>query len=249
MGGLVLSIETATLACSVALFEDQKILGRISEVSHAYIHAESLLPLIDQIIKDHGKTRNQLTAVAVSSGPGSYTGLRIGVSTAKGICHALNIPLIPVGSLESLAHQAVRSNEGPWDVILTVLDARRDEVFTATFIPASDGSFTSGEVRALVLDQPLPELFPKACDLPRVCVIGDAAEKTQTLLGERVAHWTFIQCYPDAQDAWKPALSAIKDRAFADVAYFEPRYLKEFIAGKPRDLLGLRSRSAEKNLP
>ena len=247
MGRLVLSIETATLACSVALFEDRKVLGRISEVAHEHIHAERLLPLIDQIMKDHGKNRNQLTAVAVSSGPGSYTGLRIGVSTAKGICHALKIPLIPVGSLESLAHQTARSKQGPWEAIVAVLDARRDEVFTATFTPSSDGSFTSGEVRALVLDQPLPVLFPQACDLQRVCVIGDAAEKTQTLLGEQAEHWTFIQCYPDAQDAWQPALAAIKDRAFADVASFAPRYLKEFIAGKPRDPLGLRSRSAEKN--
>ena len=244
---VILSIESATLACSVALLQGEEVIAHRHEVDTTYIHAERLLPLIDDMLFDTKVAREDLNAVIVSSGPGSYTGLRIGVATAKGLCHALHIPFIAMDTLESLAYQASRLSPAPWDAVVCVLDARRDEVYTATFEPNGNIWTKGSATRALVLDPniPLDPLFPLAAQHKNVVVIGDAAIKTQNLLGESASHWTFIQATPCARDAGACAAQKHAAGEFEDIAYFEPRYLKEFIAGVPRDPLGLRKRAID----
>ena len=246
---LILSIETASLACSVALFQGEEPIAHRHEVDATYIHAERLLPLIDQVLVEAGKTHQDLQSVVVSAGPGSYTGLRIGVATAKGLCHALGIPLIAMDTLESLSYQAKRLVAEPCDAIICVLDARRDEVYTATFGSTGANWSKVSSTRALVLEAgaSLQQLFPYAAQGKKVVVIGDAAWKTKDLLGEPASDWTFIQEYPQALDAGTSAALKYASKDFEDVAYFEPRYLKEFIAGTPRDPLGLRQRAIDKH--
>ena len=247
---LILSIETAGYACSAALLKGRETLGSKHEIESSYVHAERLLPLINEILEESGRTKQDLNAVIVSAGPGSYTGLRIGVATAKGLCHALRIPLISIDTLESLSVQALRITNNSWDAIICVLDARRDEVYTATFEAVSAGWTNVQDTRALVLDTdtPIDIFFPHAARCEKVVVIGDAAQKTKDLLGEKTSHWTFIEAHPNAVDAGLAAEQKMRAQTFADVAYFEPKYLKEFIAGKPRDPFGLRKSSIDLKL-
>lgn len=243
MNPLILGIETSTLSCSVALFSASGIhfAEQFSEERH--VHASRLLPLIDRALSETGHTVSDLAAVAVCAGPGSYTGLRIGVSTAKGLCHAKNLPLIAVNSLEIQAYGVFKrtGNSGfvPTTVV-AVMDARRDEVYTQTFRLEGDRVVPLDATRALVLEEhiPLNQLFPQAA--ADTVVIGDAALKTQSLLGDRGASWTYLEAFPEAQWLATPSLHAFSQRMFEDVAYFEPRYLKEFQAGMPKDPLGLR---------
>ncbi len=248
---LFLSIETAGHACSVALLSGRKTTESRHEVKASYIHAERLLPLIDEVLEAAGKTPKDLNAIIVSAGPGSYTGLRIGVSTGKGLCHALRIPLIAMDTLESLSVQARQISTTSWDAIVCVLDARRDEVYTATFAPLSNEWTKVQPTRALVIDStaPLEQLFPDAAQGKNVVVIGDAAQKTQRLLGEKARLWTFLEEHPRAVDAGPSAEIKFAAKEFEDVAYFEPLYLKEFIAGTPKDPLGLRQNSIDTHPP
>lgn len=244
---LILAIETASLACSVALFEGEKVIAHRHDIGPSYVHAERLLPFIDEVLRDAGIASKDLSAIAVSAGPGSYTGLRIGVATAKGLCHALEIPLIATDTLESLAFQASRMTSHQPDAVVAVLDARRDEVYTATYAPTAAGWTLVEPTRALILEPrvDLDELFPFAANHSNTLVIGDAAQKTQRLLGSLTDSWTFIEGHPNAMDTCVPAALRYVNRQFEDLAYFEPRYLKEFIAGKPRDPLGLRNRAID----
>lgn len=244
---LILSIETAALACSAALFKGGEAIGSKHDVESSYVHAERLLPLIHEVLEETAQTKEDLSAVIVSEGPGSYTGLRIGVATAKGLCNALRIPLISMDTLESLSVQARRLKNESWDAIICVLDARRDEVYTATFGSTSNRWKKVQETRALVIDPetPFEKLFPFAANCQKVIVIGDAAQKTKRLMGESANHWTFIEAHPNALDAGHTAVKKMSTQAFEDVAYFEPKYLKEFIAGKPRDPFGLRQHSID----
>ena len=244
---LILAIETATLACSVAVFEGEKVIAHRHDIGPSYVHAERLLPFIDDVLRDAGIASKELSAIAVSAGPGSYTGLRIGVATAKGLCHALEIPLIATDTLESLAFQASRMTTRPPDAVVAVLDARRDEVYTATYAPNGSGWTVVEPTRALILEPHvgLDHLFPFAANHSHVVVIGDAAQKTQRLLSSLTDSWSFIEGHPNAMDTCAPATRRFVHREFEDLAYFEPRYLKEFIAGTPRDPLGLRNRAID----
>ena len=129
---VLLHLETTTRQCSVALSNHRTLLASRTIRNEGYSHAEMLLPFIDEIFKESATPRVELKAVSVSGGPGSYTGLRIGVATAKGICHALNIPLIAVDTLTVLATQAHNSHPG-MDAYVSMLDARRMEVYSRTF--------------------------------------------------------------------------------------------------------------------
>ncbi len=243
---LILAVETSTLSCSVALFRGDELLCERQEKETSHVHGKQLLPLIDDALKSNRIASKELQGIAVSSGPGSYTGLRIGVSTAKGIAHAHGIPLMAFDSLQVQAIAAADNHD--WEAIIAVMDARRDEVYTASFIPQKNQLMFADPTRALILAPDLSAkiLFPvlqKYTSFTGVCVIGDAAEKTERLVSERMPNATYVLDFPHAKHMHQLALQAFEEKAFEDIAYFVPRYLKEFQAGKPRDPLGLRTQS------
>lgn len=241
MSERILAIETSTLSCSVALFDGDACVHAEQRCEDQHIHASNLLPMIDAALAAVGMQVSDLEAVAVCAGPGSYTGLRIGTSTAKGLCHAQGIPLIAVNSLEIQAYHALA--EGTLDAgstVIAVMDARRDEVYTQSFCWSGEHFDALDETRALVIesDAGVDALFPHATD--GTIVVGDAAEKTQRLLAEKGLNWNFFAAHPTAECARIPARNAWAAQRFEDVAYFTPAYLKDFQAGKPKDPLGLR---------
>lgn len=244
---LILAIETSTLSCSVALFRGDQLLGDTQAKEAQHVHGKQLLPMIDALLRSNSLGSKDLESVAVSSGPGSYTGLRIGVSTAKGIAHAHGLALMAFDSLHVQAFAAAAT--GNWDAVIAVMDARRDEVYTASFVPQESQFEIADETRALILESNMhaAALFPvlaRTKKLNRVCIIGDAAEKTHRLLADQLNDCTFVSDFPQAKHMHQLSLSAIRSKKFEDVAYFEPRYLKEFQAGTPRDPLGLRKQPA-----
>ena len=220
---LILNIETATTNCSVSLSNEGETLVLKEDYSGSYSHAERLHVYIDEVIKQGGITTDQLDAIAVSKGPGSYTGLRIGVSTAKGLCFALDKPLLAVPTLKALAHQVKEDN----GVIIPMLDARRLEVYSAVF----DTDYNPlRETQAQVLD---PDSFKEYLEQGKVYFIGNGVEKTKTLIEHENA--VFIEeKLPSANEMGALAFHKYKKNDIEDVAYFEPYYLKDFIALKPK---------------
>jgi len=216
---LILNIETATRNCSVALSENgTTILCR--EISgQGYSHAEKLHVFIDEILSESGRSYKELDAVAVSRGPGSYTGLRIGVSAAKGLCFALGIPLIAVDTLKILAARA-RVTGG---VIIPMIDARRMEVYSAVF------SWDLAQIRqteAQIIDE---NSFPDITET--AYFIGDANEKCQPILS--AGNFVFLNeiVFPSAREMSALSYAKFQSAHFENVAYFEPFYLKDFVMG------------------
>lgn len=244
---LILALETSTLSCSIALFRGEDLLDERQTRDAKHVHGKQLLPMIDEMLKSCEIPSNDLDAIAVSAGPGSYTGLRIGVSTAKGIALAHDLPLM---AFDSLHVQAIGANKhGMWDAIIAVMDARRDEVYTASFVPHSGELQCTDPTRALIIDQErtASELFPvveQVVNSRKTCIIGDAADKTERLVSVRMPDASYLTQFPHARDMHELALKAFHAKAFEDLAYYAPRYLKEFQAGKPRDPLGLRTSTA-----
>jgi len=227
---LLLHLETTTRQCSVALSHQRKLLASRTVRNEGYSHAEMLLPFIDEVFKESGTPRAELKAVSVSGGPGSYTGLRIGVATAKGICHALNIPLISVDTLTVLATQARNSHPG-MDAYVSMLDARRMEVYSRTFNTNLD---IGTEIEALII--PEIKIFPWD-KYENICFIGDGALKCRDILkGE---NRIFIEDWPTSEAAVNIATDRFEDSEFENLALYEPTYLKQFIAGKAKDPFGL----------
>lgn len=225
---VLLMIETSTVACSAALSRADRIVGYI-ESDEPKAHASELAVFIDRILKDNGMTAKDCDAVAVCKGPGSYTGLRVGVSTAKGIGFGAGIPVIAVGTLETLAFQAIAEGLLPEDchTIVPMIDARRMEVYCSVF----DGTGKeTGQTQALVLDG---DSFGDLIGKGKVLFIGDGAEKFSKI-SHAGPNASFIQCCPKASAMLKPALERLAERQFEDIAYFEPFYLKEFVATKSR---------------
>ena len=220
---LILNIETATTNCSVSLSKNGKTLVLKEDNDKNYSHAERLHLYIDSVLNEANITSKNLDAIAVSKGPGSYTGLRIGVSAAKGLCFALDKPLISISTLEALAHQ-VKANEG---VIVAMLDARRLEVYSAIY----DTNFKQiRETEAQVLDE---NAFAEYLENGKVYFIGNGVEKTKTLINHSNA--IFIEDkLPSANEIGFLAYNKYKISNTEDVAYFEPYYLKDFVALKPK---------------
>ena len=217
---VILCIETATTNCSVAIAVDGEIIALQEDNNNKYSHAEKLHSFIDQVLAESGTLKSSLQAIAVSKGPGSYTGLRIGVSAAKGLCFAIDVPLISIPTLEALAHQAVIEN----GLIIPMLDARRLEVYAAVFSSEND---QIRETKAEVLDK---NSYYDYLKINNVCFIGDGVEKLKALCKHKNA--IFMEGkLPSAKQMG--ALAEIKYRKndFEDVAYFEPYYLKDFIPG------------------
>ena len=231
---LILHIETATDICSVALSEgDQQI--SLVESGQERSHARLLNQFIRQALDDAGHTPKELDGVAVSKGPGSYTGLRIGVSTAKGLAYALEIPLLASGTLENMAHGAMahpvvlRLAESPGERLLLcpMLDARRMEVY-AGFFTLDQTPFK--QVSADIIDE---NSYRDILDSHRVCFFGNGSGKCRESLRHPNAH--FIKdIHLSASYMIDPGLRRYASKQFEDVAYFEPFYLKDFIATTPR---------------
>ena len=218
---MILCIETATTNCSVALGEEGKILALKEDYNNQYSHAEKLHVFIDEILSESKLAPRDLAAVAISKGPGSYTGLRIGVSAAKGLCFALDIPLISVPTLLSLARQIP---PGKGDFIIPLLDARRMEVYTAGFRP--DGSPVFG-THAEILDT---TSFGEYLEKGKVTFIGNGVEKFANMCEHPNALFVPDKL-PSAEQMVGLAEEKFQNRKFEDVAYFEPYYLKDFMVG------------------
>lgn len=217
---VILCLETSTTNCSVAIAVDGEIIALQEDNNNKYSHAEKLHSFIDQVLAESGTLKSSLQAIAVSKGPGSYTGLRIGVSAAKGLCFAMDVPLIAVPTLEALAHQAVIEN----GYIISMLDARRLEVYAAVF--SSDNNQIR-ETKAEVLDENSYDDYLKT---NKVCFIGDGVQKFKALCKHKNA--VFIDNkLPSAKQIGALAELKYHKNDFEDVAYFEPYYLKDFIAG------------------
>ena len=219
--GVILCIETATTNCSVALGKEGKLLALKEDYSNNYSHAERLHVFIEEILNENQLSPKDLSAIAVSKGPGSYTGLRIGVSAAKGLCFSLDIPLISVATLTSLARQV---DKQAGDFIIPLLDARRMEVYTAGFDSKYHSVFNT---RAKILDE---NSFSEMLDKGKVSFIGNGVEKFQKVCAHENAQF-IIGKLPSAAEMVELASEKFVNKDFEDVAYFEPYYLKDFQAG------------------
>jgi tRNA threonylcarbamoyladenosine biosynthesis protein TsaB len=216
----ILCIETATTNCSVALSVNGSVIALKEDNSSQYSHAERLHSFIEQVMVEAGINKNELDAIAVSKGPGSYTGLRIGVSATKGLCYALDKPLISIPTLESLACQVSE----PSGIRVTMLDARRMEVYSAVF--SSEGK----EIRNTKAEVLTSDSFIEFLDKGTVHFIGNGVEKFEKICNHK--NFIFVKDkLPSAKEMGHLAELKYNKNLFEDVAYFEPYYLKDFISG------------------
>lgn len=218
----ILLIETATQVCSVALSIDGNIVSAKEETGQN-LHARNLTLFIDEVIKSAGLSYQDLDAIAVSKGPGSYTGLRIGVSTAKGLCFALDKPLIAIATLQMIAKGFLIENPGYTALICPMIDARRMEVYTTFF----DAELQVVEpTSAKIIDE---FSFDDLLSKNTITFIGDGAAKCSETLTH--ANSRFVQAnFNSAKYMAQLAEEAFSGQNFEDVAYFEPFYLKDFVA-------------------
>ncbi len=222
----ILCLETATTNCSVALSIDGSPEIVKEDNSLTYSHAERLHGFIEEVLKTANIGKQELDAIAISKGPGSYTGLRIGVSSAKGLCFALDCPLIAIPTLQSLASQVVTNNDK--EQIVPMIDARRMEVYSAIF---NNEGVQLRETQAQILDE---IAFAKSLTQSKTYFIGNGVAKFAEICQHKNA--VFIENkLPSAKEMCKLAQEKFTTGKFEDLAYFEPYYLKDFIAGtKPK---------------
>ena len=228
MNPTILYIETATDVCSVALSRGAEVIG-LKEEAGGNNHAKHLLPFVDEVLKQGGCTVSDLNGVAVSVGPGSYTGLRIGVSTAKGIAYTAGIPVMAVGTLESIAQGARESwtdaSAEPLQIV-PMLDARRMEVFTTRY---SFDMQSLEEVSAKIVDE---NTFAELLSEHKVLFCGNGMPKCREILSANPNAF-FAEVPVSAKNMLPAALRKWQNSDFENVAYFEPFYLKEYVAAKP----------------
>lgn len=227
---LVLGIESSTHNCSVALFKGQEILALREESANRYLHSEKLHLFIEEVLVVAQVSPSDLNAIALGKGPGSYTGLRIGVAAAKGLAYALDIPVIAVNGLELLARAFLLNNTELAENarIFPMLDARRMEVYTQAF---SRDLKALSSVKALVVDE---ESFP--AEEGPYYFIGDGAEKLKEFFPGKEYHFSGPK-YPSSTQMGTLIKEALDNEDFVDLAYFEPFYLKEFVATKSKRLI------------
>lgn len=228
----ILNIESATTVCSVCISDGDEIVAS-REVDGDYQHAEKLAVFVDEILEETGIPAMELDAVAVSLGPGSYTGLRIGTSLAKGICYAADIPLIAVPTLMQMClHGSVQEylKEFPNALLAPMLDARRMEVYSAVY---TAGLEVLEPVRALILEASSFDGF--LVEQP-VLFFGNGSKKYKSLMEhENAVFIDHVQL--SARQMALLAHRQFLNNSFEDLAYFEPKYLKDFIAAKPKRLV------------
>jgi len=215
----ILCIETSTTNCSVSLAKDNQVIITEEDYDTKYSHAERLHVFIDKVVNKAGISLKDLSGISVSKGPGSYTGLRIGVSTAKGLCYALDIPLLSIPTLHSLAMQV--KNEG---FIIPMIDARRMEVYSAVY----SGSFE--EIRETKAEILVEDSFSDYLEKNKVFFIGNGVEKFSTICNHDNA--VFIKNkLPSSKEMAILSYSKFLKGDFEDVSYFQPYYLKDFVTG------------------
>lgn len=228
----ILHIESSTLTCSVAISRNGEMLAFKESHDQSYAHSEKLVVYIDEAIKLAGLKPTDLDAICVAKGPGSYTGLRIGVSAAKGLCYGLEIPLLSVGSLESMAHLAkAKFKIGLADVsfLCPMIDARRMEVYTQLFDTSLN---VLKPVSAQIIDE---QSFGPELGNGKVVFFGDGAAKCKAIIQHPNA--VFLDDFKvSASGMVALAEAKFAAKQFEDVAYFEPYYLKDFVAGKPKKM-------------
>ena len=219
----ILNIETATKNCSVSIAKNGKTIV-LKELNNGnYSHAEKLHEFIKQVVNEVGIEFSELEAVAVSKGPGSYTGLRIGVSAAKGLCFSLDIPLIALHTLKGLA-LSISIDEG---YVIPLLDARRMEVYSGVFNSENE---SIREVKAEIISE---DSFSSYLNKQKVYFVGDGVEKCKGIITHKNA--IFIDDkLPSANEMSLLSFEKYKKNDIVDVAYFEPFYLKDFVAIKPK---------------
>jgi len=222
---LILILDTATKSCSVALTENGKVLESVDFHDGNFSHSEKLHIFIEDICAKANKTLKDLDAVAISKGPGSYTGLRIGVSSAKGLCYGLDIPLISLETLEILSQTYCLENKVEEnDILIPMLDARRMEVYTATY----DSKFNKiKDTEALILQE---DSFDKVLATNKCHFFGDGARKSESLYKKNNSSFS-PDIYPATKAMAESVHKAYLKKDFEDVAYFEPYYLKDFLDG------------------
>ena len=223
---LILCIETGTDICSVGIARDGELVS-LRESAEGRDHAKHVGVFVNELLSETGIAPEELDAVAVGMGPGSYTGLRIGVSFAKGLCYGLQIPLVAIGSLDALAQVAIEDNEAgildvkAWDeaLLCPMVDARRMEVYTrlysATGEPLSD-------VRAEIVGE---NSFAEVREKRQLVIFGNGAAKCREVLSDA----TFINVAPSARGLARLAEQRLQEGKTEDIAYFEPFYLKDFV--------------------
>jgi len=244
---LILSLETSTTICSAALHEDGTLLAS-KELLTPQSASSQLAPIIDQLLKESKISPKEIQAVAVASGPGSYTGLRIGVATAKGLCFALQVPLIAINTLELMAYQVVNSSSSPSPLergpglpaegrfspqaggealLCPMLDARRMEVYCLL----ADLDLNSVEqTQAKVIDE---VSFTELLDRKSIYFFGNGADKCRDIIKHPNAK--FMEgINPSAKQLGEMAFQKFSENEFEDLSSFEPHYLKEFMVKKPK---------------
>lgn len=233
---LLLLIESATDCCSAALCRGKEIVDEILE-NRPRTQASLLAPMVEQVLVRNSVSIKDCSAIAISEGPGSYTGLRVGLSLAKGLCYGAGKPLIAVNTLAAIARCAIDSLEqdcmNQSALFIPMIDARRMEVYSAVFAP--DGSILE-KTEAKVLDSSSYSQYMNQ----KVFFTGDGCAKFRELLeseGRLGKNLAFIETELKASGMRIAASKAYADSDFKDVAYFEPFYLKDFVAGKPKKLL------------
>ncbi len=218
----ILNIESSTTNCSISLALNGKLISIKEKNDESYSHSTKLHSFIDEVLKESNISIKELSAIAVSKGPGSYTGLRIGVAAAKGLCYSLDLPLISVSTLLILAKQ-IKVDSG---FIIPIIDARRDEVYSAIF----DSSYNS--VREVMPEIITKDSFNELISSNKLYFVGNAQEKCKRLIKNNSnlifsSHETF----PSSNDMAGLSFEKFKNSKFEDIAYFEPDYLKKFIPG------------------
>jgi tRNA threonylcarbamoyladenosine biosynthesis protein TsaB len=230
---LILHIETATDVCSVALADENGLID-LFESTEGRSHAAILTVFIEDMLKKNHMKVSDLGAIAVSMGPGSYTGLRIGVSVAKGLCYGANIPLLALPTLQSMAHGFLRQYHDKPEMnsanirYCPMIDARRLEVYTALF--DYQGEFTS-DIKAEIIDS---RSFEDLLTDHVIYFFGNGSDKCSGIITHPNAR--FISgLYPSARDLIVLSQKAYQKKEFKDVAYFEPFYLKDFVTTTPKN--------------
>ena len=225
---LILSIETGTDICSVALANDGELMA-LRESDEGRDHAKRVAIFVDELLRETGVQPSDLDAIAIGKGPGSYTGLRIGVSFAKGMCYALNIPLIAIGSLDALTEVAredydagildIEDEEWAKARLCPMVDARRMEVYSQIFD-------TKGKPQSEVVAEVVTgESYKEWREEQTFVIFGNGAKKCTEVLADA----KFVSVAPSARGIVRLAEEAYNSERFEDIAYFEPFYLKEFL--------------------
>lgn len=221
---VILNIETSSTNCSVSIGKNGDLISLVEKDDAQYSHSEKLHLFIKEALKNASLSFSDIDAIAVSKGPGSYTGLRIGISTAKGFCFSLDKPLISLNTLETLSHQ-LKIDEG---VIVPMLDARRMEVYSAVF------DKDHHEIRATRAEIITPESFGTYLNEEVVYLMGPGAEKCKEVITGSNIQVVTSKHVPSAREMARLSEKKFKTNDFEDVAYFEPYYLKDFVVTRPK---------------